>query len=70
MLFSSQVEFGTWESILPMQMAKAMRRTAKMDHCTTPKTRTNTHMFWACFLTTEIRIIIYNTCIHLAPSCY
>ena len=39
-----------------MQTAKAMRRTAKMDHCTTPKTRTNTHMFCACFLTTEVRM--------------
>ena len=29
-----------------------------MDHCTTPKTRTNTHMFWACFLTTEIIILM------------
>ena len=41
-----------------MLTAKAMRRTAKIDHCTTPKTRTNTHMFWACFLTTEIRMTV------------
>ena len=41
-----------------MLTAKAMRRTAKIDHCTTPKTRTNTHMFWACFLTTEFRMTV------------
>lgn len=49
-----------------MHTAKAMRRTAKMDHCTTPKTRTNTHMFWACFLTTEIIILMVK--LQLQPN--